>query len=219
MTDKQEVDRLRISEIFFSLQGEANAIGWPTLFISLTGCPLRCGYCDTTHAFNGGQWIEIDKILQQVATYNTQHICVTGGEPLAQRSVQQLLTKLCDNRYQVSLETSGALDISDVDPRVEVVMDLKTPASGEEDKNLYQNIEQLKPSDQVKFVICDRDDYQWSKELVEKHQLNKRCQVLFSSAFEAVKPAELADWIVADQLNVRFQLQLHKILWGDVPGR
>ncbi len=214
-----DTNRLRVSEIFYSLQGEADAIGWPTLFIRLTGCPLRCGYCDTTHAFSGGRWKTLDQILDEVSQVNTRHVCITGGEPLAQKNVLPLLSAICDRGYQVSIETSGSLPVNEIDPRVVMVMDLKTPASGEMDNNCYDNIPLMKATDQIKFVICDRGDYEWAKELVLQKQLDQQCQVLFSSAFAQVSPVELADWIIADQIPVRFQLQLHKLLWGDEPGR
>ena len=211
--------RLRLTEIFHSLQGEAATIGWPTVFVRLTGCPLRCGYCDTAYAFKGGDWWEIDAILERVAQYGARHVTVTGGEPLAQPDCLALLGALCDAAYQVSLETSGAIDIAAVDSRVEIVMDLKTPSSGELDKNLYDNIDHLKPCDQVKFVIGDEADYHWSREQLERWSLNERCTVLFSPVAGELEPALLAEWILRDRLDVRFQLQLHKILWGNEPGR
>ncbi len=211
--------RLRLTEIFHSLQGEAATIGWPTVFVRLTGCPLRCGYCDTAYAFKGGDWWEIGAILERVAQYGARHVTVTGGEPLAQPDCLALLGALCDAGYAVSLETSGALDIAAVDPRVEIVMDLKTPGSGELDKNLYDNIDHLKPRDQVKFVIGDEADYRWSREQLERRALNERCTVLFSPVAGELEPALLAEWILRDRLDVRFQLQLHKILWGNEPGR
>lgn len=211
--------RLRLTEIFHSLQGEAATIGWPTVFVRLTGCPLRCGYCDTAYAFKGGDWWEIGAILERVAQYGARHVTVTGGEPLAQPDCLALLGALCDAGYAVSLETSGALDIAAVDPRVEIVMDLKTPGSGELDKNLYDNIDHLKPRDQVKFVIGDEADYHWSCEQLERRALNERCTVLFSPVAGELEPALLAEWILRDRLDVRFQLQLHKILWGNEPGR
>jgi 7-carboxy-7-deazaguanine synthase len=188
------------------------------VFIRLTGCPLRCGYCDTSYAFQGGEWLSIEQILQQVAQYATRFVTVTGGEPLAQKACLELLTRLCDLGYQVSLETSGALDISAVDQRVSRVMDLKTPASGEMVKNRYENIQHLTPHDQVKFVICDRADYDWAVQQLRQYDLANRCEVLFSPCAGQLDPTTLADWIVVDQLPVRFQLQLHKLLWGDRPG-
>lgn len=211
--------QLRITEIFYSLQGEARTIGLPTVFVRLTGCPLRCQYCDTAYAFSGGDMRTIDQILAEVASYQPRYITVTGGEPLAQPNCQPLLTALCDAGYQVSLETSGALDIAAVDPRVSVVMDLKTPDSGESHRNLMENIPHLKPDDQVKFVICSRQDYQWARLKLDELQLAQRVgDVLFSPSFQQIRPAELADWIVEDRLPVRFQLQLHKLLWADEPG-
>jgi 7-carboxy-7-deazaguanine synthase len=216
MTDTQ---RLRITEIFYSLQGEALTAGIPTVFIRLTGCPLRCQYCDTTYAFSGGEWMSFDEILEQVRRYQTRYITVTGGEPLAQKSCKDLLTLLCDEGYDVSLETSGAIDVCDVDDRVVKVMDLKTPGSKEEERNRYENIECLNEKDQVKFVICSESDYDWSRSMVEKYSLDQRCEVLFSPSNEQLQASELADWILRDNLPVRFQLQLHKILWGDQPGK
>lgn len=211
--------QLRISEIFYSLQGESNSVGLPTVFVRLTGCPLRCGYCDTTYAFKGGEWLELDTVMAQVAAYAPQYVCVTGGEPLAQDACLELLVALCDAGYRVSLETSGALDISRVDPRVVNVMDLKTPGSGEVEKNLFSNIDRLKPEDQVKFVICDAADYDWAREQLRAWDLGNRCQVLFSPALGLQDATQLAEWILRDRLNVRFQIQLHKYLWGDVAGK
>ena len=211
-------ERLRITEIFCSLQGESRSTGWPTTFIRLTGCPLRCGYCDTAYAFKGGEWLSLEEILQRVDDIGVSHVTVTGGEPLAQKASPGLLAALCDRDYKVSLETSGALDISDVDPRVARVIDIKTPGSLEQDKNLWENLHDLKPSDQLKFVICDRDDYQWSKQLMEEHHLHQRCEVLFSPAYAQLQATQLADWIVEDRLPVRFQIQLHKVLWGEKQG-
>lgn len=212
------MSRLRITEIFYSLQGESRSVGVPTVFVRLTGCPLRCGYCDTAYAFQGGQWLELDEIMAQIAGLNCQTICVTGGEPLAQKACPELLTQLCDADYQVSLETSGSIDIADVDERVSKVMDLKTPSSGEMEKNLYSNIDLLKPHDQVKFVLSDRNDFDWACEQLEKYHLTSRCEVLFSPVFSALQPSQLADWVLAAHLNVRMQVQLHKLLWGDKPG-
>mgnify|MGYP002630523578 CR=1 FL=1 len=211
--------QLRITEIFHSLQGETRTVGLPTVFIRLTGCPLRCGYCDTTYAFQGGEWQTLPAVLAQVAAYTPRYVTVTGGEPLAQRAALDLLTALCDAGYQVSLETSGALDIAAVDPRVTTVMDIKTPGSGEVEKNRYENIAHLKPSDQVKFVLCDRADYDWAKTILGQHSLAQRCELLFSPSHGALNPAQLADWILEDRLPVRMQIQLHKYLWGEVPGK
>ncbi len=211
--------RLRITEIFYSLQGEAATAGLPTVFIRLTGCPLRCGYCDTEYAFQGGEWMEQDDILARVAEYAPQYITVTGGEPLAQKPCIQLLQGLCDAGYSVSLETSGALDIAAVDPRVSRVMDLKTPGSGEAERNRLENLALLTTNDQVKFVICNREDYEWARERVREYYLDRICGVLFSPAHKQQDATELADWILADRLPVRLQIQLHKILWGNTPGR
>ena len=212
-------ERLRLTEIFLSLQGEARSIGWPTVFVRLTGCPLRCQYCDTAYAFHGGDWWSFDGILDEVARHGARHVCVTGGEPLAQKRCVALLARLCDAGYEVSLETSGAIDIGEVDPRVSRVLDIKTPASGEVARNLWSNLPLLTPHDQVKFVICDRADYEWSKGVLAEHRLAGTCDVLFSPSFGKVSPRELADWIVEDRLPVRFQVQLHKLLWDDAPGR
>ena len=212
-------ERLRVNEIFYSLQGEADAVGYPTVFVRLTGCPLRCRYCDTEYAFYDGQWTDIGAVLGEVAGFGARHVCVTGGEPLAQPNCARLLTALCDAGYQVSLETSGALDTSVVDARVAVVLDVKTPGSGEERRNRLENLALLKAQDQVKFVICSRADYEWSRAFVQEHALIATCQVLFSPSYQEVAPTTLADWILSDRLDVRFQLQLHKILWGDVPGK
>lgn len=212
-------DRLRITEIFCSLQGESRTAGWPTVFVRLTGCPLRCGYCDTAYAFHGGEWREIDAIVGEVESHGVRHVCVTGGEPLAQKRCIQLLAKLCDAGFAVSLETSGAIDIAEVDPRVMRVVDIKTPGSGEVERNRWENLPLLTAHDQLKFVICSRADYEWSKEVVAEHRLTDICEVLFSPSYTQIKPRELADWIVEDRLPVRFQTQLHKQLWGEEQGR
>ncbi|TQL10004.1 7-carboxy-7-deazaguanine synthase [Pseudomonas sp. SLBN-26] len=210
---------LRITEIFYSLQGETRTAGLPTVFVRLTGCPLRCLYCDTAYAFNGGQLQSLDDILEQVAAYRPRHVCVTGGEPLAQPNCIPLLARLCDAGYEVSLETSGALDIAAVDTRVSRVLDLKTPGSAEVARNRYENIAQLTPNDQVKFVICSREDYDWAVSKLIEYRLEQRAgEVLFSPSHHQVDARQLADWIVADNLPVRLQLQLHKILWNDEPG-
>jgi len=212
-------DTLRLTEIFYSLQGEARTAGLPTVFVRLTGCPLRCHYCDTAYAFTGGEIHHLDAILEQIASYRPRHICVTGGEPLAQPNCLKLLEQLCDAGYEVSLETSGALDVSGVDGRVSKVVDLKTPGSGEVGRNLYANLDHLTPNDQVKFVICSREDYDWAVSKMIEYRLEQRAgEVLFSPSHGQVAPRELAEWIVADNLPVRFQLQLHKILWNDEPG-
>ena len=211
--------RLRITEIFFSLQGESATVGYPTVFVRLTGCPLRCGYCDTEYAFKGGEWMTLPDILEKVAGYDTRYVTVTGGEPLAQPDCIPLLQQLCDAGYRVSLETSGALDMSAVDPRVIKVMDLKTPGSGEVERNHYENIPVLQSHDEVKFVICNRADYDWSVDMLRQHDLAKRCAVLFSPSQGELEATELANWILQDQLPVRMQIQLHKLLWGNKPGR
>lgn len=210
---------LRITEIFYSLQGESNTVGIPTVFIRLTGCPLRCVYCDTAYAFTGGKKLDIANIIAQAEQYNTKYITITGGEPLAQPACLELITKLLDKNFTVSLETSGAIDMSDVDSRVIKVMDLKTPSSGELDKNLYQNIKYLKNKDQVKFVIGNDEDYNWAKTALSEYNLPDRCEVLFSPVMEQQSPTELADKILQDRLPVRFQIQLHKLLWDDTQGK
>lgn len=210
--------RLRLTEMFFSLQGEARTVGWPTVFIRLTGCPLRCGYCDSEYAFYGGEYHELDAILAKVAEWSPRYVCVTGGEPLAQKGCIDLLKALCDAGYDVSLETSGALDISEVDPRVSRVVDIKTPGSGEVDKNRWANLPLLTAHDQIKFVLCDRKDYDWARMTLDQHQLTQTCDVLFSPVFGRLSYRDLAEWILADRLPVRMQVQLHKHIWGDVPG-
>jgi 7-carboxy-7-deazaguanine synthase len=212
-------DRLRITEVFLSLQGESNTVGLPTVFIRLTGCPLRCHYCDTEYAFSGGNLILLPSLLEQVAAFGVEHVTVTGGEPLAQPACLPLLARLCDAGYRVSLETSGALDVSGVDARVSKVVDLKTPGSGELERNLYSNLQYLSARDQLKFVICDRIDYEWARELLRSRQLAGCCELLFSPSHRQQDAAELAGWILEDRLPVRFQIQLHKLLWGDERGR
>jgi len=212
-------ERVKLTEIFFSIQGEADSAGWPTVFVRLTGCPLRCSYCDTEYAFYGGQWRAIGDVLQQVAAHGVSHVCVTGGEPLAQKGCMPLLKALCDAGYQVSLETSGALDIAQVDSRVSRVVDLKTPGSGEQARNRYENLELLTPRDQVKFVLCDRADYDWARQQLQQYKLHERCMVLFGSSYAQLSPTQLAEWILQDRLPVRLQVQLHKILWGNTPGK
>ena len=210
---------LKINEIFYSLQGEAGDVGWPTVFIRLTGCPLRCSYCDTEYAFSGGSTMTLDAILKRVGQYKTRHVCVTGGEPLAQKSCRDLLVKLCNAGYQVSLETSGAMDISGIDARVARVIDIKTPGSGEHERNMLDNLDQLAYTDQLKFVITNREDYEWARDMIRQFDLSGRCDILFSPSAPGQSPTELAEWILQDQLPVRFQIQLHKILWGDTPGK
>ena len=212
-------DRLKITEIFLSLQGEARDAGWPTVFVRLTGCPLRCQYCDTAYAFFGGEWRDIDAILAEVASHGVRHVCVTGGEPLAQKRCLDLLRRLCDAGYRVSLETSGAIDVADVDPRVSRVVDIKTPGSAEVERNRWDNLPLLNAHDQIKFVICSRDDYDWARGIVAEHRLSERCDVLFSPSKGEISARDLADWIVQDRLPVKFQMQLHKVLWNDEPGR
>jgi 7-carboxy-7-deazaguanine synthase len=211
--------RLKITEIFYSLQGEADTVGFPTVFVRLTGCPLRCQYCDTAYAFHGGEWMTIEQVLGRVSGFSPRYVCVTGGEPLAQKNCLPLLASLCEANYRVSIETSGAMPLGGVDARVIRVVDVKTPGSGEERRNRYADLELLRPEEQVKFVICDRADYEWSREQLEKRGLTGRCQVLFSPSAGQLPARTLADWILADRLQVRFQLQLHKVLWGDVPGK
>ena len=212
-------ERLRLTEIFLSLQGESRTIGLPTVFVRLTGCPLRCQYCDTAYAFHGGEWWDYDGILAEVARHGVPHVCVTGGEPLAQKRCPELLRRLCDAGYAVSLETSGAMDIGVVDTRVSRVLDIKTPGSGEVARNLWDNLGKLTAHDQVKFVVCSREDYEWARAVLAEHRLADTCEVLFSPSFGQVDATALADWIVADRLPVRFQVQLHKLLWNDEPGR
>lgn len=209
---------LRISEIFHSLQGESRPAGCPTAFVRLTGCPLRCVYCDTSYAFQGGARLSVAEILDRVRSFGVRYVCVTGGEPLAQPACLELLIALCDAGYAVSLETSGALDIAAVDTRVTIVLDLKTPDSAESERNLWGNLAHLKRDDQIKFVICSRSDYDWSKKVLAERQLDQVCEVLFSPSWGQLAARDLAEWVLADQLPVRFQLQLHKYLWGDVPG-
>ena len=211
--------RLRISEIFYSLQGEADSAGLPTVFVRLTGCPLRCQYCDTEYAFHGGGWMSFEEIVETVAEHGAESICVTGGEPLAQKNCHGLLTVLCDRGYRVSLETSGAIDITDVDKRVTKVLDIKTPGSGEEARNLWDNISQLGNRDQIKFVICDRNDYEWARKQIAERNLIEICTNWLSPSHRQLQAADLAEWILEDHLPVRLQVQLHKILWGEERGR
>ena len=210
---------LRISEIFFSLQGESSRIGLPTVFVRLTGCPLRCNYCDSAHAFTGGKAMSVTEVLAAVAQYGAHYVTVTGGEPLAQKACLVLLRALCDAGYAVSLETSGALDVSGVDARVLKVVDIKTPGSGEVEKNLWSNLAHLAKTDEIKFVLADEADYQWAKQVLQEHDLPQRCAVLFSPVQDALAPRDLAEWILRDRLPVRMQVQLHKILWGNEVGR
>ncbi len=211
--------RLRITEIFYSLQGETCTVGLPTVFVRLTGCPLRCRYCDTEYAFSGGQWMDFPAILSTIKDYRTPYITVTGGEPLAQPECLPLLVQLCDDGYQVSLETSGAMPLEEVDPRVKKIMDIKTPDSAEVERNRWENLDCISDKDQIKFVICSEQDYLWSKQQLESKSLHSMCEVLFSPSHEQLNPTQLADWILRDQLPVRFQMQLHKVLWGNQPGK
>ena len=210
---------LRVSEIFFSLQGEATRVGLPTVFVRLTGCPLRCTWCDTTYAFTGGQSLTLDEVLERVAAFPTRQVCVTGGEPLAQKSCLDLLTALCDRGYDVSLETSGSLDISPVDARGSRIVDLKAPGSGEVARNRWENLECLGPRDELKIIIASREDYDWARARIADHGLPGRCPILLSPAQGQLEPRELAEWIIADGLPVRFQMQLHKLLWGNMQGK
>ncbi len=210
---------LKVFEIFHSLQGETSRIGLPTVFVRLTGCPLRCGYCDTAYAFQGGENLTQDRILERVAAFGAKYVTVTGGEPLAQKECIPLLQKLCDAGYDVSLETGGALDIGAVDPRVSVILDIKTPGSGESERNRWENLELLKSRDEVKFVLCGRADYEWAKRVLAERGLAGKCPVLFSPVYSTLRPDDLADWVLQDRLPVRMQVQLHKILWGEVPGK
>lgn len=211
--------QLRISEIFFSLQGETRRIGLPTVFIRLTGCPMRCTYCDTSYAFTGGQNMSLTEILAQVAAYAPRYVTVTGGEPLAQKNALPLMVALCDAGYDVSLETGGALDIGGVDARVMRVLDIKTPASGEESKNRWDNLVLLTAHDEIKFVLCDENDYLWAKQILAQHRLAEKCEVTFSPAHGSLQAAQLAEWILRDRMPVRMQVQLHKILWPNEAGR
>ena len=213
------MSRLKITEIFYSLQGEADTAGIPTTFVRLTGCPLRCQYCDTAYAFHGGEWWEIDAIVARVRELGTRFVCVTGGEPLAQQPCVELLRRLSDEGFRVSLETSGAMSLLDVDPRVVKVVDVKTPGSGEERRNRYDELGRLSSQDLVKFVICGREDYEWSRARMNELGLPSRCTVLFSPSADQLPARDLADWILADRLPVRFQMQLHKMLWGNTPGK
>jgi 7-carboxy-7-deazaguanine synthase len=211
--------RVKLTEVFLSIQGEADAVGWPTVFVRLTGCPLRCRYCDTQYAFYGGEWFSLEDVLERVAGFGVRHVCVTGGEPLAQKHCIELLHRLCDAGHSVSLETSGALDVSQVDSRVIRVVDVKTPASGEAARNRLENLDVLRAEEQIKFVLCGRPDFEWARDMVRERRLHERCTVLFSPSYGQLEARELAQWILDERLPVRFQVQLHKQLWGDTPGR
>jgi 7-carboxy-7-deazaguanine synthase len=211
--------RLKLTEIFLSIQGEADSVGWPTVFVRLTGCPLRCQYCDTAYAFHGGEWFTLAQILERVEGFGVKHVCVTGGEPLAQKNCHELLRALCEAGYRVSLETSGAIDVSRVDARVVRVVDIKTPGSNESHRNRFENLAVLRADEQLKFVICSRGDFEWARDLVRDKALSALCTVLFSPSFGQVEARDLAQWILDERLPVRLQVQLHKYLWGDTPGR
>ena len=210
---------LRFTEVFYSLQGEASRVGLPTVFVRLTGCPLRCTWCDTTYSFTGGEAATVESVLAEVAKYPARQVCVTGGEPLSQKDCLPLLTALCDAGYDVSLETSGALDLAGVDPRVSRIMDLKAPGSGEVGRNLWSNLDCLNDRDEIKVVIASRDDYEWARDIIRQRHLDRLCPVLLSPAQGLLEASSLAEWILADGLNVRFQLQLHKLLWGNMQGK
>ena len=210
---------LKITEIFFSIQGETSKIGLPTVFIRLTGCPLRCQYCDTSYAFYGGEVMLFEDIVHRVTKFNCKDVCVTGGEPLAQANSKKLLKGLADLDFKVSLETGGSISLEGIDERIKIIMDIKTPDSGESTKNRWENLELLKQSDELKIVICSREDYQWSKEIIEQYKISEKCPILFSPCTESIDPRDLAEWILTDQLPIRFQIQIHKILWNNQPGR
>ena len=212
------MSRVKVTETFVSIQGEADAVGWPTLFIRLTGCPLRCVYCDTQYAFHGGEWRTVDELVELARGSGVRHVCVTGGEPLAQKTCSELLVALCDAGFAVSLETSGAMDVATVDPRVSRVVDLKTPGSGESARNRLENLDVLGVRDQIKIVVCSRTDFEWARDLL-RGRAQLPCQVLVSPSWGQVEPRDLAEWILAERLDVRLQVQLHKILWGEQPGR
>ena len=219
VVESVRADRLRITEIFFSVQGESSRVGLPTVFVRLTGCPLRCVWCDTEYAFNGGAYRNVDDIVAEVTSHGTPYVCVTGGEPLAQKACLTLLTALSDAGFKVSLETSGALDISAVDARVSRIMDIKAPGSGEADKNLWSNLAYLTSQDELKLVLAHEEDYLWAREQLRQHGLIARCPILFSPVQGSLKPADLAEWILRDKLAVRMQVQLHKVIWGNAQGR
>ena len=210
--------QLKVFEIFYSLQGESSRVGLPTIFIRLSGCPMRCHYCDTAYAFQGGSMMGMDDIMSSIKKYDTRYVTVTGGEPLAQKEVLNLLKTLADSDYQVSLETGGGLSIKEVDPRVKIILDIKTPESGEEKKNHWENLEVINSKDEIKFVLCSRGDYEWAKQILDQYQLTEKCEILFSPVYQKLNATDLGNWILKDQLHVRMQIQLHKLLWGEKPG-
>jgi len=212
------VAQLKIFEIFYSLQGESSRVGLPTIFIRLSGCPMRCHYCDTAYAFQGGVMMDIDEIMETIKKYNTQYVTVTGGEPLAQKEVLSLLKVLADQNYEVSLETGGGISIKEVDPRIKIILDIKTPESGEEKKNHWENLNLIHAKDEIKFVLCSREDYDWAKKILDQYKLTEKCHVLFSPVYQKLNATDLGNWILQDQLPVRLQIQLHKLLWGEKPG-
>ena len=210
--------QLKVFEIFYSLQGESSRVGLPTIFIRLSGCPMRCHYCDTAYAFQGGSMMGMDDIMSSIKKYDTRYVTVTGGEPLAQKEVLNLLKMLADNDYEVSLETGGGLSIKEVDPRIKIILDIKTPESGEEKKNHWENLEVINSKDEIKFVLCSRGDYEWAKQILDQYQLTEKCEILFSPVYQKLNATDLGNWILKDQLHVRMQIQLHKLLWGEKPG-
>ena len=210
--------QLKVFEIFYSLQGESSRVGLPTIFIRLSGCPMRCHYCDTAYAFQGGLMMGMDDIMSSIKKYDTRYVTVTGGEPLAQKEVLNLLKTLADSDYEVSLETGGGLSIKEVDPRVKIILDIKTPESGEEKKNHWENLEVINSKDEIKFVLCSRGDYEWAKQILDQYQLTEKCEILFSPVYQKLNATDLGNWILKDQLHVRMQIQLHKLLWGEKPG-
>jgi 7-carboxy-7-deazaguanine synthase len=212
------VAQLKIFEIFYSLQGESSRVGLPTIFIRLSGCPMRCHYCDTAYAFQGGVMMDIDDIMETIKKYNTRYVTVTGGEPLAQKEVLSLLKVLADQNYDVSLETGGGISIKEVDPRIKIILDIKTPESGEEKKNHWENLNLIHAKDEIKFVLCSREDYDWAKKILDQYKLTEKCHVLFSPVYQKLNTTDLGNWILQDQLPVRLQIQLHKLLWGEKPG-
>ena len=210
--------QLKIFEIFYSLQGESSRMGLPTIFIRLSGCPMRCHYCDTAYAFQGGSMMSIEDIMASIKQYDTRYVTVTGGEPLAQKEVIHLLKTLADSNYEVSIETGGGLSIKEVDPRIKIILDIKTPESGEEKKNHWENLDMISLKDEIKFVLCSREDYDWAKKILDQYKLIQKCSVLFSPVYQKLDVTDLGDWILKDQLHVRMQIQLHKLLWGEKPG-